>query len=182
MQSCSVGQIQLDPSTQQFYCRSLEILTESKVPFLVGGAYALARYTGIERHTKDLDIFIRKQDCQRILDIFSDAGYQTELTFPHWLGKAFCGGDFVDLIFGSGNGIAPVDDEWFEHAVETHVLGVPAKICPAEEILWSKSFIMERERFDGGGLSDLVFARGENLDWPRLLRRFDRRWQVLLSH
>ena len=29
------------------------------MPFLVGGAYAFARYTGIERHTKDFDVFVR---------------------------------------------------------------------------------------------------------------------------
>ena len=36
------------------------MLNESGVPFLVGGAYALAKHAGIERHTKDLDIFVRR--------------------------------------------------------------------------------------------------------------------------
>ena len=31
-----------------------------EVPFLVGGAYAFAHYTGIVRHTKDLDLFVRR--------------------------------------------------------------------------------------------------------------------------
>ena len=49
----------LNPRTRDFYVRTLAVLNESGVPFLVGGAYALARYAGIERHTKDLDIFIQ---------------------------------------------------------------------------------------------------------------------------
>jgi hypothetical protein len=30
-------------------------LRDAEIPFLVGDAYALARYTGIERHTIDPD-------------------------------------------------------------------------------------------------------------------------------
>jgi len=182
MKSGATGKRALDPSTRQFYCRSVEILNESKVPYLVGGAYALARYTGIERHTKDFDIFVRKQDCQRVLELFSEAGYQTDLTYPHWLGKAFSGNDYIDVIFSSGNGVAVVDDHWFNHAVECEVLGLPARICPAEEMIWSKSFIMERERFDGADIAHLLYACGHKLDWPRLFGRFQNHWHVLLSH
>jgi hypothetical protein len=182
MASSGARRVELDPSTKEFYCRTLAVLTEAKIPFLVGGAYAFARYTGIERHTKDFDIFTRRDDCPRILDTLARTGYKTELTFPHWLGKAFCGGDFIDVIFSSGNGIVPVDDEWFDRAVDSVVLGMPAKLCPPEEILWSKAFIMERERFDGADVAHLLYACAEKLDWPRLLRRFGERWHVLLSH
>src|SRR5262249_49177341 len=53
--------VALDPRTRAFYCHALEMLTRAGAPFLVGGAYAFARYTGIERHTKDLDIFVRPE-------------------------------------------------------------------------------------------------------------------------
>jgi len=52
-------------------------------------------------------------------------GCETDLPFPHWLGKARCGEDFVDVIFSSGNGVAAVDDEWFQHSVEEEVFGRP---------------------------------------------------------
>ena len=96
----------LDADTREFYCRALNTLRKAQRSFLVGGAYAFERYTGIARHTKDLDIFVREADRYAVLQTFADAGYHTELTFPHWLGKAFCSGAFVDVIFGSGNGIA----------------------------------------------------------------------------
>lgn len=182
MQSSKSVQIELDPNTKEFYCRTLTILTETGVPFLVGGAYAFARYTGIERHTKDFDIFTRRADCERILDTLAKAGYMTELTFPHWLGKAFSGGDFIDVIFSSGNGVAEVDDEWFENSTDGVVLGLPAKLCPPEEMIWSKALIMERERFDGADVAHLLYACSEVMDWRRLLRRFGAHWPVLLSH
>jgi hypothetical protein len=152
------------------------------VPFLVGGAYALSRYTGIFRDTKDVDIFVRPADIEPALAALALAGYRTELTFSHWLGKAFDGEHMVDVIFSSGNGFAVVDDAWFEHSVEDTVLGVPTRLCPVEEMIWSKAFIMERERYDGADIAHLLRARAESLDWRRLLHRFGPYWRVLLSH
>jgi hypothetical protein len=62
------------------------------------------------------------------------------------------------------------------------VLGVPVKLCPAEEMIWSKSFIMERERYDGADVAHLIRHCSGLLNWDRLLRRFGAQWRVLLSH
>ncbi len=173
---------ELSQETLAFYRRAMETLQHAGIPFLVGGAYAFARYTGIVRHTKDFDVFIDPVDFDRTLDAFAQDGCQVERNFPHWLGKAWCGDDFVDVIFSSGNGIARVDRLWFEHAVDEEVLGMPAKLCPAEEMIWSKSFIMERERFDGADVAHLLRCRAGELDWERLLGRFGEHGRVLLSH
>ncbi len=164
-----------------FYRDAIEALNAYGVPFLVGGAFAVALYTGIERHTKDLDFFIRPEDRDAALRALRLRGYKTEITAHHWLAKAFHGDAFVDIIFSSGNGIATVDDEWFEHAVHGEILGMHVLVCPPEESLWSKSFVMERERFDGADVQHMLL-RCEHLDWPRLLRRFGSHWQVLLAH
>lgn len=168
--------------TLTFYRQVLDSLNASGCPFLVGGAYAFNHYTGISRQTKDLDIFIRESDYQRISAVLRQAGYDTELTYPHWLAKAASGDDYIDFIFSSGNAVATVDDEWFDHAPTAEILGIQVSICPVEEMLWSKSFIMERERFDGADIAHLLHACGERLDWHRLLRRFGQHWRVLLSH
>ncbi|HET7458390.1 MAG TPA: hypothetical protein VFJ74_12140, partial [Gemmatimonadaceae bacterium] len=170
------------PDAQAVYRHVLESLRSGDVDFLVGGAYAFTRYTGIERSTKDFDVFVRYTDRVRALDVLADAGFDTEETFPHWLAKAFWDEDFVDVIYSSGNGVAPVDDGWFSHAPEADVLGVRAKICPAEEMLWSKAFVMERERYDGADVIHLIRCGAETLDWERLLDRFGARWRVLLSY
>ena len=110
------------------------------------------------------------------------AGYETDLAYPHWLAKVHAGDSFVDLIFSSGNAIAEVDDGWFRHARDGEVLGVPVRMTPVEETIWSKAFIMERERYDGADIAHLVHAQASRLDWQRLLRRFGPHWRVLLSH
>jgi hypothetical protein len=173
---------EIEQSTALFYRHVLETLNASGVPFLLGGAYALNCYTGISRNTKDLDIFIRRQDYECVSNALLRAGYKAEMTYPHWLAKVHSNGEMVDLIFSSGNGIAVVDDTWFDHAVRARVLDVEVDISPAEEMIWSKAFVMERERYDGADVAHLLRARGERLDWHRLLCRFDHYWRLLLSH
>jgi putative nucleotidyltransferase-like protein len=178
----SGGQGELQQRLYGFYAVALATLSQANVPFLVGGAYALAHYTGIVRHTKDLDIFARPDDCERILQVLAKAGYHPEHTAPHWIAKVFSGEDYIDVIFNSGNGISPVDDAWFAHAVEAEVFGYAVQLCPPEETIWSKAFVMERERYDGADVAHLLRACGEHLDWCRLLHRFGGHWRVLLSH
>ncbi len=161
---------------------ALRALAGSGVPFLVAGAYAFFEYTGIFRDTKDLDVFLRERDLEDAFRILDGAGFRTELLDPGWIGKAYRGEWFVDLIFSSGNGVAVVDDLWFEHARQARVMGVDVLLAPPEEMVWSKAFVLERERYDGADINHLVRATSEELDWDRLLFRFDRYWEVLLSH
>ena len=174
---------ELDGSaTANFYRDALALMSKSGIPFLVGGAFALQRYTGLARDTKDIDIFVKPEDIKQTLATFERAGFATQLPYPHWLAKANCGEHFIDIIFSSGNGLAVVDDEWFAAAPDAEVMGMPVKLSPVEEIIWSKAFIMERERFDGADVAHLLHATAQSLDWPRLLRRFDGHWQVLFTH
>jgi hypothetical protein len=174
--------VELDQGTHDFYVRTLTVLNEAAVPYLVGGAYSLAALAGIERHTKDIDIFVRERDRDGILRALESAGYRSEITFPHWLAKAWIVERFVDVIYRSGNGIAEIDDDWFAYARGSELLGIPVRLCPPEEIIWSKAYIMERERFDGADIAHLIRKSGRDFDWHRLLRRFGADWRVLLAH
>jgi hypothetical protein len=173
-------------TTLAFYRGVLEALRDGAVPFLVGGGFAFSHYTAIDRYTKDLDLFVRPQDAEWAVGTLSQAGYPAEIIAPHWLGKAFASDTdqerFVDLVFSSGNGIAIVDDEWFEHAELAPILDMQVPLSPVEEMIWSKAFVLERERYDGADLAHLILARGDHLDWERLFRRFDAQWHVLFSH
>ena len=168
--------------TNDFYCRVLNTLNAAKVPFLVGGACMLERITGIVRPTKDFDLHVRPQEIAGIFATLDAAGYQTEMTFSHWLGKVFERTHYIDIIFSSGNGLCRVDDEWFEHAIAGEIFGVPVRFCAPEEAIWSKAFILERERYDGADIAHLILAAGQQMDWRRLLHRFGEHWRVLLSH
>src|SRR2546427_12254781 len=103
----------LAPHHGAFYRQALLALHAAQVPFLVGGAHALAHYTGIDRDTKDFDIFVHSSTCDRALEVLRAAGYPTELTFPHWLGKAGPGAAAIHVFFSSGQGIAPADEARF---------------------------------------------------------------------
>ncbi|ALA59019.1 nucleotidyltransferase domain-containing protein [Nitrospira moscoviensis] len=176
----SVGAAQ--DSAHPVYRDALTVLREAGVPALIGGAFAFESYTGIVRQTKDLDLFVRPRDSERLLRTLAQAGYRTELRFPHWLGKAWKEDASIDVIFSSGNGLCTVDDGWFTHAPPAVVLGLDVALTPAEETIWSKAFVMERNRYDGGDIAHLLRARARWLDWPRLLSRFNRHWRVLFSH
>ena len=160
---------------------ALHALGEDGVPFIVAGAYAFFEYTGIFRDTKDLDVFLRRRDLDAAFASLGRAGFRTELKDPVWLGKGYRGEWFVDLIFSSGNGVAVVDDLWFANARDGEVMGVPVLLAPPEEMIWSKGFVCERERFDGHDVANLVRACGDDMDWDRLVARFDDHWEVLLA-
>jgi hypothetical protein len=172
----------LGAPAQAIYRRALQLLTDADVPFLLGGAYAYAHYTGVVRHTKDLDLFLRQADVDRARAAFEANDFRTELTYPHWLAKAFAGDHFVDLIFNLGNGVGPVTDDWFAHAEPGELLGVPVRLLGPAEMIFSKVFTMDRGRFDGADVAHVVRACGDRLDWRRLLDRFDAHWRVLLCH
>ncbi len=182
MPRCASNEDLLSPETRESYRKALTILGKAKLPFLVGGAYAFGCYTGIIRDTKDFDVFVFPRAVETILKNLANAGYQTELTDTVWLAKAFRGDDLVDVIFSSGNGISTVDDEWFEHAHDGELLGEPIRLVPPEEMIWSKGYVMTRERYDGADVAHILRARADQLNWERLLRRFAADWRVLYSH
>ena len=172
----------LGAPAQAIYRRALLALSEAGVPFLLGGAYAFARYTGIVRHTKDLDLFLREADVPRARPLLEAAGFRTELTYSHWLAKAFHDDHFVDLIFNLGNGIGPVEDDWFDHAADGELLDMPVRILGPEDMIFSKMYTMDRGRFDGADVAHLIQACGDRLDWRQLLGRFDTNWRIPLCH
>lgn len=165
-----------------FYRAVLRSLKDADVEFMIGGTYALARYTAIDRRTKDLDLMIRRRDWSAAARALRANGIYTRLSFPHWLGKAIAGTSLVDIIFSGGNGLTRVDDEWLERAVPARVLGFNVLLTPPEEMLWSKAFVMERERYDGADVLHLMLARAESLDWEHLCNRFRGHEPVLLSY
>src|SRR5215471_19981604 len=79
MSSAGPRESALATHTCALYRRALLALQASQVPFLVGGAYALAHYTGIDRDTKDVDIFVHPSMCAHTLEVLRITGYYTEL-------------------------------------------------------------------------------------------------------
>jgi hypothetical protein len=166
----------------EFHRKSMAALQDASVPFLIGGSYVVEAYAGVSRRSKDFDLYVRPHHVDAAIDALARAGYKTEKTFPHWLAKAGCGQDYIDLIFRAGNGLCDVDDSWFERAQDDELLGLQVQLCAPEEMIWMKAYIMERERFDGADIAHILQSYAEKLDWPHLVRRFGPDWRVLLSH
>jgi hypothetical protein len=172
----------LDEGTRLAFQHALRALLAERAQFLVAGAFATNHHTGIWRDTKDMDVFCKPSWAGRILDVLARAGFAARVEEQHWLGKATRGGSLVDVIWGSGNWSAAVDDHWFENACIGNVLGVEVPIAPAEDIILSKAWVAGRERYDGADICHLIHACGRELDWDDLLARFGVHWGLLLQY
>lgn len=165
-----------------FYKDALELLNRNEMPWLIGGAFAIRQYTGVSRNTKDIDIFCKAADYQRVLKLFVDNGLKVEVTDARWLAKVFKDGYFIDIIFSTSNNLCPVDDTWFTNARTGRIFDVPVKCVAPEDLIWCKTYIQDRGRFDGADIHHLILKQGKTLDWDRLLYRLDHHWHLLFSH
>lgn len=165
----------------EFYQEALTLLDESGVPYLLGGAFAIFHHTGLFRNTKDLDVFLRPADYPKVLKFFAERGYTTQLFDVRWLAKVFKDEFFIDIIFSTVNNICRVDDTWFSRAPEGEFCGRKVKFLPAEELIWCKSYVWNRERFDGADINHVILKAGRNLDWKHLLDLLDPHWHLLLA-
>lgn len=167
---------------EAFFAYALAELHRTGIPFLVAGTFALSAYTGIVRSTKDLDVFCKAGDWPRILGHFQDKGEEVLVEDERWLGKVFRGKHFFDVIFASSNGTMPVSDHWFEHARRSNVLGLEVGLVGPTELLWSKCFVQNRDRYDGPDVAHLILRAHDQIDWQRLLQHMEIHWEVLLVH
>jgi hypothetical protein len=176
--------IEADEQTKiahEFYRNALQLLADNNFSFLVGGGFALRRYTGIFRDTKDLDLFCKAGEYPRILKLFAEHGFKTEITDVRWLAKVYKDAKYIDLIFNTVNNICTVDDSWFDHAVEGEVYGIPIRFIPAEELFWCKLYVQNRERYDGADVNHIILRHGTQLDWQRIWARLEQHWHLLMA-
>lgn len=165
-----------------FYAESLRILTDSGIPFLVAGTFAVNCYTGINRATKDLDIFCKAGDFPRILLHFQERGFEPEIEDERWIAKVKRGGCFFDVIFSSGVAVVPITDSWFQESHPATYYGIEVRLTPPTELIWSKALLQHRHRYDGADIAHLILRQADRIDWPRLLSHMEQYWEVLLIH
>lgn len=182
MATATETEVPLQGAPEDFYRDCIDVFRSEPIDFVVGGAFALRHFTGITRNTKDLDLFVRPSDLEQAMAAIRRRGYDAKVINAGWLAKAYCGTTFVDIIFRSGNGLAEVDTQWFTRSESTEIFGKTVPVNPVEEMIWSKAFTMERDRFDLADIAHLIQARGKTLDWDHLVTRFGANWRVLLAY
>ncbi|HYC02822.1 MAG TPA: hypothetical protein VED40_05985 [Azospirillaceae bacterium] len=170
------------PDADHFYQESLQILTESGIPFLVAGTFAVNCYTGINRPTKDIDIFCKPGDFPRILLHFKERGFETTIKDERWLAKVKRGKCFFDVIFGSAAAVVTITDAWFQETHPAEFYGVRVNLTPPTEMIWSKALLQLRHRYDGADIAHLILRQSDRIDWRRLLQHMEQYWEVLLIH
>lgn len=177
-----LGPFLVPAEARKVYRLALHALNRARVPYVVSGAYAMSEYTGLWRHTKDLDVFLEPRHVPAALEALAATGLEVELTDERWLAKARRGDLFIDLIFAAGNFVASVDPSWVERARPARVLGVRTLLASPEDLIRFKAFICERHRFDGADIAHIIHALATELDWRYLLDRMGEHWELLLWH
>jgi hypothetical protein len=170
------------PEAEAFYVEGLNLLARSGEPFLLSGTYAVTAYTGVVRPTKDLDVFCKAGDCPRILAYFRARGFDVSVEDERWLARVIRGRFFFDVIFNGKCASIPVTDAWFEAAPLMEIYGTPVRVTPPTEMIWSKMYVQDRERFDGADIAHLILKQHAHVDWTRLLSLMEPHWEVLLAH
>jgi len=172
--------IQPPPAAEAFYREVLQLMAESEIPFLVSGTYALAKYTGIDRPTKDVDVFTKAGDALRLLAHFNDHGFETVVVDERWLARVTRGELFVDIIYNMPTVTTHVTDEWFESAPKAELFGACVHLVPPTEFIWSKIFVQDHHRYDAADVAHMIYKCHKQVDWHRLLSRMELYWEVLL--
>ena len=169
---------------REVYKQALGAMNAAGVPCVVAGAYAIYEHTGIIRQTKDLDLFCTPAAVLDAMRVLREAGFITRLEQSHWLAKAISRENrdhFVDIIYGMGNGLALIDDDWFHHSTPAILAATQVRVAPPEELIWHRLFISERHRHDMADIAHLILCVGHVMDWKRLLLRTGEHWPLLLS-
>ncbi len=172
--------IKPSPEAEAFYSEVLQLMAQSSIPFLLSGTYALASYTGIDRPTKDVDVFAKAGDALKLLAYFKEQGFEVEIVDERWLARITRRKLFVDVIYNMPTVTTHVTDEWFEGATTTQLFGTKVRLVPPTEFIWSKIFVQDHHRYDGADVAHMILKRHTEIRWDQLLSHMELYWEVLL--
>ncbi|HWN95108.1 MAG TPA: nucleotidyltransferase family protein [Methylomirabilota bacterium] len=157
------------------YDRAISALRATGRPFMLAGAFSLATYTGRWRNTKDIDFYVLPEDREPLIQALTRAGfadyYETLPYVRHWIFRAHQGDCIVDIIWAMANQRAQVDEQWFERAAQVSVHGENLLVVPAEELLWCKLYVLQKDRCDWPDIFNLIHAVNDHMDWNHLVDR-----------
>jgi hypothetical protein len=156
------------------YKRVMKNARERGVKFAIGGALASTTYSGQWRNTKDIDLYIKRSDREKMVEVLSDAGladyYDQKPYDRNWIYRSCRDDLIVDVMWAMANQRAQVDDLWLQ-GPEVEVEGERFRLLPPEETLWSKLYVVQRDRCDWPDALSLLSAVGAEIEWQHLLER-----------
>ncbi|MFL5402725.1 MAG: hypothetical protein ACJ8BF_07905 [Gemmatimonadales bacterium] len=166
---------QIGDAEWRVYHQVVKEARRSGVRFAFGGAFATAVYTGDLRNIKDFDFYILPQDRAPMIAAITQVGLEDHYhRLPYdrsWIYRASTGDVIVDAIWAMANSRTVVDDRWLDAGPEVTLRGETIRAIPVEELIWSKLYVLQRERCDWGDVFNLIDARAETIDWGHLIDR-----------
>ena len=157
-----------DATYERLLPEAVTIMRDSQIPHCFIGGLAAALY-GRPRNTKDLDVFVRREDAGRALEAFAAAGWETERSNPEWIYKAVRDGFLVDIIFMSSDGTV-FDPEMERHVRVHNHIGVPIPLAPPEDLVVMKVWAF-RDDTPQQWFDCLALVETGDLDWGYLVDR-----------
>ena len=157
-------------SNDQAFAAVLEEVVDilGDVSYGIIGGVASAAY-GRPRWTKDIDVFCRAEDADRVLDNFAAGGFDIERTNPMWIYKAFRDDVQIDIIFKVRWEVY-FDNEMAQRIRPIELDGVEIPVLAPEDIVVMKAMAVDEESpwhwYDALGILAAV-----DLDWEYLLMR-----------
>jgi hypothetical protein len=162
-------------SQQPVYLAVIQAAKARRIPFAIGGSLALAAYAGRKRKLKDLDLYVLPEDRGRMIEILSALtlrDYFAELPYDRrWIYRATNGETIVDVIWSMANRRTEVDRDWLTLGGRVNWAGEELRLIPIEEMIWSKLYVLQRDRCDWPDILNLIDVTGDRIDWQRLLSR-----------
>jgi hypothetical protein len=166
----------IPPNQWRIYRQVLTAAEHARIPFAVGGAFAVATYTATWRNTKDLDLYVLPEYKERMIEMLTSLGftdYYEKVPYDRWwIYRATRDDTIIDVIWAMANHRAQIDDLWMS-GPEIELNGHPVRVLPAEAMLWDKLYIMQRDRCDWPDVLNLIHSAGNGIDWEYLINRMD---------
>ncbi len=157
------------------YSCVLNQICKEGIPFALGGGLALGYYTGTLRRSKDLDIYVTPEHKDRVIAMMNHCGlgdyFAVQPYDREWIYRGHSDGAIIDVIWAMANKRTVVDEVWTSGGPTVHLCGQTFRVIPPEELLWSKLYVMQRDRCDWPDLFNLLAAVGPGLNWSHLAHR-----------
>lgn len=167
----------VEPDKWAIYREVLKMAEQRRIPFAVGGGTATMVYTGRPRQSKDIDLFLPPDRREQLIQVTRECGLQDlydEQPYDRaWIYRAHDGAAIVDIIWSMANYRSQVDAAWIEDGPEIELDGVRVHLVPAEETLWCKLYILQRDRCDWPDAFNILHTVGPELDWERVICRLE---------
>lgn len=163
------------------YQWALRALMAARVPFVVGGAWAVEHYVPLGRATLDLDLMIEPLAIDRGVQALCQHGARL-LGRDMMQSRLSLDGAEIDLVHHFAQGEYVVDGSWRQNGLPGYIFDVATLFAAPADLIWSKVFVASRHRFDGPDIVHLIRSAHQAIDWKRLQARLNPFPELLLAY